>query len=300
MTLSRVRIAFAAVFVLLAPPAAHAIGNCSIGSVTLGNQTYINAAVSVTGTVNYTCTRTSNGADGDTITFNVAAQPGLFYNAGTRNAGIGSNRLPYGLAAGAAWGNGTTAGNVRTVTASFPIGGISSVTGSFPFTFTIAASQNVPGGLTYLDTVAIDGACTTAKTSTCSVTAGALVVSVDVPFTCAIASPPGTLNLAYTSFQPGTAAGTTSFTANCSNGAPYRMSLSPATGTVLGITYALKLGTSANSATDVSSKTTYNLAGTGTATTYYINATAAAAQTGACAAPPCTQLGPAHSLLLEY
>ena len=91
---------------------------------------------------------TSNGKDGDTISFNVAAQPGGDFSSGTRNARSGASLLSYSLTVppGTPWGNGTTAGNPSTVTLTYENGSINSKPGVLTFTFGIAASQNPPGG----------------------------------------------------------------------------------------------------------------------------------------------------------
>ncbi|HEY1226810.1 MAG TPA: hypothetical protein VGF26_05765, partial [Ramlibacter sp.] len=155
-------------------------------------------------------------------------------------------------------------------------------------------------GRTYTDTVAVTGTCTTSKNTPCTVVGASLPISISVTSSCSITSTPGTLNLAYSSFQSTAGAGNVPFGAQCSNGAPYRMSVSPTNGTLLGVAYSLRLGTSAGSATNISSTTTYNLTGTGSAVTYYVNATAASGQVGTCASGTCQALSPPHTLLIEY
>lgn len=78
------------------------------------------------------------------------------------------------------------------------------------------------------------------------------------------------------------------------------MSVNPLGSTVLGIAYTLKLGTTADSATDISSTTTYNRTGSGTNQTYFVNATAVPGQAGTCAAASCTQSSANHTLLVEF
>ncbi|TFZ03590.1 spore coat protein U domain-containing protein [Ramlibacter humi] len=279
---------------------ARAAGTCTITGVVLAGQTYTNAALNATGTVNYRCTRTSNAVDGNRITFNVTAGPGVNYLAGSRRVANGGNAMAYSLITGvAAWGDGVTTGlgNANVVTVNFTT---NSASGSFTFTFQMAAALNPLTGRTYTDSAAVGGTCTTAKATPCSVTPGTLAASVTAATTCSIVSPPASVALAYAAFQAAAAQANRPFTVNCSNGGPYRMSVSPVAGTAAGIAYGLKLGTAANGATDISSTTAYNLAGTGAAVTYYVNATAAAGQAGTCALASCTQSGPSHTLLLEY
>jgi hypothetical protein len=288
---------------LLLQPNAHAAGNCTVTSIAFTGVTYNNTALTATGTVNYTCSRSSNGTDGSPFTLQVTASDGLYYGSNTRNGGNGANRLAYNLSTTAAWGNGMPGlGNAHAVSVSFPTGNTDTVSGSFPFTFRIAASLNPLSGRTYTDTVAVGGSCATApnKNTPCTLVGATLPISITVATTCSITSAPGTLNMAYTSFQSIAGTGNVPFSAQCSNGGPFRMSLSPTNGTLLGVAYTLRLGTSAGSATNISSTTTYNLTGTGSAVTYYVNATAASGQVGTCASGTCQALSPPHTLLIEY
>jgi hypothetical protein len=286
---------------LLAPAPALANGSCTITSVALSAQTYNNGLLTATGTVNYTCTRTSNAVDGNRITFNVTADPGLNYSGGTRQAANGSNDISYSLRVGAAnWGDGTAGlGNGHSVTVNYT-GGQTTKSSSFNFTLRVPASQNPQTAPTpYLDTFVVDGTCTTAKGTPCAVTGNTGQVSILAPTSCTLGTP-ANFTLSYTAFQASPAMNNTSFAVNCGNGGPYRMSVSPTGATVLGITYTLKLGTAPNSATDVSSTTTYNRTGTGSPDTYYVNASAVPGQSGICSGAVCSQLGPSHTLLLEY
>ena len=282
---------------------ARAAGSCTVTSIAFTGVAYNNTALTATGTVNYTCSRTSNGTDGSPFTLQLTAGGGLYYAGSTRNAGNGANRLAYGLSTTAAWGNGLPGlGNAHAVTVAFPTGNTDTVSGSFTFTFTMAGSLNPVTGRTYTDTIAVGGTCATApnKNTPCTLVGATLPISISVPSSCSIPSAPATLNLAYTSFQSTAGAGNVPFAARCSNGAPFRMSVSPPNGTVLGVAYSLRLGTAAGSATDISSTTTYNLTGTGAPITYYVNATAVSGQVGTCSSGTCQALSPPHTLLIEY
>jgi hypothetical protein len=286
---------------LLAPAPAFANGSCTITSVALAAQTYNNGLLTATGTVNYTCTRTSNPVDGNRITFNVTADPGLNYSGGTRRAANGSNYISYSLRVGGAnWGDGTAGlGNGNSVSVKFN-GAQTTKSGSFNFTLRVPGSQNPQTAPNpYLDTFVVAGTCTTAKGTPCSVAGDTGQVSILAPTSCTL-SKPADFTLPYTSFQSSPAMNNSSFAVNCGNGGPYRMSLSPTGATVLGITYTLKLDAAPNTATDISSTTTYNRTGTGSPQTYYVNASAVAGQIGTCSSGLCTQLGPSHTLLLEY
>lgn len=283
---------------------ASAAGNCTITSVAFTDQSYNDTALSATGTVNWTCTRTSNATDGNPTTFNVTAGPGNNYSASSRRVANAGTFMAYGLTSNSvAWGDGVTAGlgNARVVTASFPSSASTSVSGSFTFDFTIAAGLNPLSNRTFTDSIAVGGTCTVKKTGpACTVSGGSAIFNVAVPVACSIVTPPSTLALPYTAFQTSPAQGDSSFVVKCSNGGPYRMSVSPTGSTVLGIAYTLKLGTTANNATDISSTTTYNQSGTGTNITRYVNATAAPGQAGTCATASCTQNSANHTLLVEF
>lgn len=284
--------------------AASAAGTCTITSVAFTDQSYTETAVSATGTVNWTCTRTSQSDDGNPTTFNVTAGPGGNYSANTRRVANAGAFMDYALTSNAvAWGNGVTAGlgNARVITADFANNSSTSVSGSFTFSFTIAAGLNALSNRTYTDTIAIGGTCAMKKNgSTCTVTGNSAVLNVAVPVACSLVTPLTNVALPYTAFQTSPGQGNSSFQVRCSNGGPYRMSVSPTGSTVLGIAYTLKLGTAANSSTDISSTTTYNQSGTGTNITRYINATAVPGQPGTCAAASCTQSSANHTLLVEF
>lgn len=295
---------FAIAAASLGSTAALASGTCAITSVTLASQTYTNtSALSATGSVGWTCTRSSNKTDGSPTTFAVTAGPGTHYANAARNAYNVTN-LPYALstASAAVWGDGSAvAGSTpNVVTASFPSGSSTSVSGSFPFTFTIAASLNPYAGRTYSDSVSIGGTCSTKNGTACTVTAGVLSVSVYVQGNCSISSPPANLAFNYTSFQTGVGRANSQFAARCDNGTPYRMSLSPTSGTLLALPYSLTLDTKRNSATDISSTTTYNLTGSGSAQTYFVNGTIQAGLAGTCATSSCLATSAPHTLTLSY
>ncbi len=289
---------------------AWATGTCSVTSVTLSAVTYTNALVNASGTVNWTCTRTSNGTDSTPSLFNVTASAGLSYAGASRRVrhiGTSTTYMPYALSTASAtiWGDPATVSSAAShlVTAAFATGAINSVSGSFPFTLAMAASLNPASGVAYTDTLSIGGSCTMNKnpgTNPCTVTPAALIITVNTSIVCSVQSLPGTVALSYTSFQALPAQGSLPFGANCSNATPYRMSVSPTGGTLLGLPYTLTLGTAAGSATDISSSSTYNLTGTGAATTYYINGSIAAGQSGICGTGSCTATSAPHTLSVEY
>lgn len=300
----RIRMCFAIAAASMGSTGAFASGTCAIKSVTLASQTYTNpAALSATGSVNWSCTRSSNKTDGSPTTLSVTADPGTHYANATRNA-FNVTNLPYALstASAAVWGDGSavTGSKPNVVTASFSSGSSTSASGSFPFTFTMAASLNPYAGRSYTDSVSIGGTCSTANGTACTVTAGVLSVSVYVQGNCSVSSPPVDLAFNYTSFQIGVGRANSQFAAQCDNGTPYRMSLSPTSGTLLALPYSLALDTKKNSTTDISSTTTYNLTGNGLAQTYFVNGTIPAGLAGTCATSSCLATSSPHTLTLSY
>lgn len=281
---------------------ASAVGTCTITSVAFTDQSYNGTAISAVGTVNWTCNRTSNGADGTPTSFTVIAGAGGNYTGATRRLANAGTFMSYGLTSNAvAWGDGSAGlGNGRLITATFSPGSATSASGSFTFNFTLAAGLNPLSGRTFSDTITVGGTCTTSKGPACTVTGNTVTFNVAVPVTCSIATPPPNVSLPYTAFQTSPAQGNSQFFVNCSNGGPYRMSVSPLGSTVLGIAYTLKLGTTANNATDISSTTTYNRTGSGGNQPYFVNATAVPGQAGTCAAASCTQSSANHTLLVEF
>lgn len=255
-------------------------GSCTVTSVTLSPPPYTSATGdSATGSVSWTCTRTSNSADGSSITFNTSA-------TGSGSVSNGGGTMAYSLT-----------GTSRTLTATYATG-VNTYSSSYSFTFSIAAGLNPSAGTTYTDTVTFGGTCTAAKkTGTCSVTPATLSISVDVTPKCAV-STPADLNFVYTSFQTTKATAYSQYTVNCTKNTPYTMSLSPASGTLLNVPYALTLGTTANSATDIT-----GVSNTGTGTSagsgYFVNGAILPGFVGTCTPGNCTASA-THTLIVSY
>jgi hypothetical protein len=264
-----------------------------------------NAVVVGNGAVNWTCSRTSDSADGN-ISFVVTASAGDNYNSSNRHlsyTGVTNSLMRYALSTNtsAIWGDPTTVfGSTPHILTNIfnPVGGNTS-SGSVLFTFSLAAGLNPIGGVMYSDTISIDGTCSTTKDTLCSVTPAPLIISVNVLASCNLSTQPPTMSLNYTSFQAFSAESSVPFTATCTNTTPYRMNISPSAGTMLGLPYSIMVGTSAGSPSDISSSMHYDLTGTGFAQIYYINGSISAGLAGTCPTSWCSASMP-HILNIEY
>src|SRR4030095_8801322 len=99
-------------------------------------------------------------------------------------------------------------------------------------------------------------------------------VSIITIASCTLTSPPGNINLSYTSFQAAPAAASANFGVNCTTSMPYTMALDATSGPLVGLNYTLALSQSAAT-------------GTGAAQTFSINGGIAAGQPGTCATGSC-------------
>jgi spore coat protein U-like protein len=100
-------------------------------------------------------------------------------------------------------------------------------------------------------------------------------VSIITIASCTLTSPPGNINLSYTSFQVAAASASTNFGVNCTTGIPYTMALDATSGTLVGLNYTLALSQTASN-------------GTGVAQTFSINGGIAAGQSGTCGSAACS------------
>ena len=103
---------------------------------------------------------------------------------------------------------------------------------------------------------------------------------------CQIATPPGDVAFAYTSYSGGDIAASTSFQARCTTNVAYTMALDAYSGSVIGLNYGLTL--SASSGT-----------GNGALQSHIINGTMLAGQSGICATATCSG-SQARSLTISY
>ena len=102
---------------------------------------------------------------------------------------------------------------------------------------------------------------------------------------------PSTIQLNYTSFSETAQTASMDFTVDCTLNTDYTLSITPATGTLLGLNYSLVLNNGAASWS--------GLAGTGFAQPYSVTATIPAGQSGTCATGTCTATR-ATTILITY
>lgn len=107
---------------------------------------------------------------------------------------------------------------------------------------------------------------------------------------CEITTAPADVAFAYTSFQPGIQNSTGGvFEVRCTNSLPYSLSVSPTTGTVIGLNYSISVPAA-------------SFTGTGLNVSHTVSGTMAADQAGTCnASPPATCTGSnVHTLTVTY
>jgi hypothetical protein len=110
----------------------------------------------------------------------------------------------------------------------------------------------------------------------------------------------GDVNLTYIAFQTTDEEQATSFAVKCTNSLPYGVAVSPASGTVSGINYALKLvEDSTPSYSDTGDATLTGLVGSSGGKDYSVGVRALKNQAGTCAAPPCSGFS-THTVTVTY
>ena len=275
-------------FVLLPLAAAAGPLDCSFGTISPASVVYdpLSATpVSASGSLTVNCSKGGNNLD--TRFLEIGAGPGLNAGGSQRRAARGSDRLDYALSRDAghtlAWGDSAGTRLAATVTSATP----TSVTLNWWIRF--PAGQADPAG-TYLDTVTLSLYQGTSANPSLTDTAprtASLSVSALIESRCAISAAPGTLTLAYTSFQATAASASTGFAVLCTLGTPYTASLDAAGGTLADLNYQLAI-------TPAGART-----GSGAAQPMSIVGSLAAGQAGTCAAASCSA-SRTHTLTITY
>lgn len=259
---------FAVCFLFI--PSTYAAITCSVPTSTGFSTTYDSTAATINvtqGTVTFTCTR---GAAGDNTSIRLRASV-----AAQNTAASGANTINYEAyqdsGCATVWSNDS---NPTAITIT-----LASVLTAQPFSVNYwgcVPALQAPVAGTYTDTVTMTLRSTTGPPATYNT--GSFPVSIVVPGSCAISTPPLDLNIAYTSFQAGPATGTTSIGVTCNAGTAYTMAVDIPSGTLAGIAYAITLPASST--------------GTGATQTHTITGTAVAGQSGTCGTGSCvgTQL----------
>jgi spore coat protein U-like protein len=222
-----------------------------------------------TGSYTISCTRLAT--DANSLAWSLAANNGLHSGGGNnRVQSAAGNRYSYDVYVDASHTNKWQGATRFTGTLSFGASLAASVTGSFDLV--VFGSQAVVPASTYNDTVTVTLR-NTANNSTLDTSP--FTVTVITTNSCQIATPPGNINLTYTSFQAGAAAANTSFGVRCTTALPYTMALDATSGTIVGLNYTLAL--SQASAT-----------GNGVTQTYSVNGNIAGGQAGTCSTASCS------------
>ena len=256
--------------------AAHAAVTCSasVTSITKGYDPNATGDTVATGSYTVSCTRLAS--DPNTFNWQLGADNGLQAGGGGQNrvqTGAAANRYNYELYRLTPYVNSNR----------WQDGGATRFTGTINFGAALIASQSGAFDLRLPGPQAVDpaGIYTDIVTVTVRNGAGTMLsqtafnVSIITIASCTLTSPPGNINLSYTSFQAAPAAASANFGVNCTTSMPYTMALDATSGTLVGLNYSLALSQSAST-------------GTGAAQTFSINGGIAAGQAGTCATGSCS------------
>jgi spore coat protein U-like protein len=253
----------------------HAAVTCtaSVTSITKGYDPNVVGDTVVTGSYTVSCTRLAS--DPNTFNWQLGADNGLHNNGAQNRVQMGgaANRYNYEVYRLSPYVNANRwqdGGTTRfTGTINFGAGLVASQSGAFDLR--LPGPQPVDPAGTYTDTVTV----TVRNGSGGMLSQTTFNVSIITIASCTLTSPPGNINLAYTSFQAAPAAASATFGVNCTTGIPYTMDLDATSGTLVGLSYSLALSQSSSN-------------GTGVAQTFSINGSIAAGQAGTCATGSCS------------
>jgi spore coat protein U-like protein len=222
-----------------------------------------------TGSYTISCTRLAT--DANSLAWSLAANNGQQAGGGNnRVQSAAGNRYAYDLYTDSSHANKWQNATRFTGTLSFGASLSASVTGSFDLV--VFGSQTVQPASTYNDTVTVTLR-NTANNNTLDTSP--FTVTVITTNSCQIYTPPGNINLAYTSFQASAATANTSFGVRCTTALPYTMALDATSGTIVGLNYTLAL--SQTSAT-----------GNGVTQNHSVNGSIASGQAGTCPTASCS------------
>jgi spore coat protein U-like protein len=257
----------------LAGGAAHAAVTCtaSVTSIVKGYDPNATGDTVATGSYTVSCTRLAT--DANTFNWQLGADNGQQPSGAQNRVQLGANRYNYEIYRLTPYVNGNrwqdAAATRFTGTINFGAGLIASQSGSFDLR--LPGPQTVRPAGTYTDVITVtvrNGSGTMLSQTTFS-------VSIITIASCTLSTPPGNINLAYTSFQGAAASANTTFKVNCTTGIPYTMALDVTSGTLVGLNYTVALSLSASN-------------GTGAAQTFTITGNIAGGQAGTCATGSCS------------
>jgi spore coat protein U-like protein len=267
---ARSRLGMIACMVLIASEAPAAI-TCSAAVTPVAIVYDSTSAVQNVTSGRYTVTCDRAGGDPSTYAWQLGVNDGVHFNVTNRVRRVGTQYYAYETyrTYPSAWGD--LDATVRFAgTLNFGAALTASMSG--PFDLVMAGSQPSRPAGTYTDTLTAtlrDGAGAQINTT-------AFGVTVLTTNTCQLSVPPGDVNFAYTSFQPGAANASASLGVRCTTGLPYTLALDAPGGTLLGLSYTLSIAPSSAGN------------GTGATQTYSINGTIAGGQGGVCVAGVCS------------
>jgi len=253
--------------------AAQAAVTCSVSVTSITKGYDPNAAGNTVATGSYTVSCTRLASDPNTFNWSLGANNGQNNTGAQNRVRLGTRYYSYELYRLTPYINGNRwqdAASTRfTGTINFGTQLMASQSGAFDLV--LPGPQTVRPAGTYTDivTVTVRNAGTGAMLSQSTFNVSIITIA-----SCTLASPPGNINLAYTSFQAAPAAASTTFGVNCTTGVPYTMSLDATSGTLVGLSYGLALSQSAAT-------------GSGASQTYSINGSIAGGQAGTCGTASC-------------
>ena len=262
---------------LFSPVAQAGPFSCALSSVTGISLAYDPISPSQlvgTGTVTINCTKT--GGNTDTVYYEVGLSGGVNLSGSQSRALNGASAIAYNT-----WrdvGNSQVWNDVSSNRIKGSLTSTASTTVYVNYYISVPSAQNVGAG-TYLDTQSAklyQGISAALASTSVSPTLQTFGVSLAVAGKCALSSPPGNINFAYTSFQTSASLASTSFAVTCMSNTTYDMSLDSTSGSLLGLNYSLSL-----------SKTGVQT-GNGLAQSATINGSMASGQSGTCNGAACT------------
>lgn len=270
---SLARLGSALVALALAAPA-HAAVSCSVSVTSISVNYDPTLSTDTVSTSSYTISCTRLASDANTFSWQLGANNGLQPSGQSNQVVLNGKYYAYELYRTPPYTNSnrwmdSNSGNRITGTLNFGTQLTATQTGSFDLR--LAALQAVQPAGTYTDTVTA----TLRNSSGTQMTQTTFNVSVITTPTCTLTSPPGNVNLVYTSFQAGAASASTTFGVKCTTNLAYTMTLDASAGTLVGLSYALALSQGSGT-------------GTGVAQTYSITGSIAGGQGGTCATAVCS------------
>lgn len=265
---------------LLALPAARAAITCTSITSPGASINYVNGTTtSVQTFFTVSCTRSSAG-DPTSVTYDVTADNGMYFNGQNNNARLGTAPLRYDVFTTAACSQ-TWKGNRRiSDTITWSAGATGTITKQTNFWACMVSAQTATASGTYTDTVGLE-----LTYNTNVIVTGTVPIRIFAPALCTWTTPPSDINLTYAAFGPQVSANT-SFAITCTSGMPYTMSLDVAAAVLAGVRYTLAINATGGT-------------GTGAAQSYSITATIPAGQPGTCAGAACSGMR-AHTLTIAY